>query len=301
VSEPRLGVALTGHWLSLRRVQELARSAEAHGFEVLYVDGDTADVAARDDAHLYDSSALQAAVLAATSRLRVGSLRLPGFMPVVLQARSFAALQALSGGRALACFGVGAGRQQAAIGLPEREARERITELDESLAALRQLFTGARVTVQGRYVQLRGARSATCEPPPPLVVAAARRHALQVVARRADVWDANLPPLAEYLDAARAQLGRRMETWIWVFARPGESTPAAAQAYRRHCPWFHWLPDGRVPEALLCGDPRGWRAHLLELAQRLAVDLVVLDLIGLGAPDALRAIEAFAAPRAEMS
>jgi alkanesulfonate monooxygenase SsuD/methylene tetrahydromethanopterin reductase-like flavin-dependent oxidoreductase (luciferase family) len=293
VTQVRRGVALTGHWLTLPGLVEIARRAEAHGFEVLFVDGDTAEIPARDDALLYGPDALQAALLAATSQLRVGAIRIPGFTPIVLQARSLAALQALSGGRALGFFGVGSGRHPAKIGLAERSAAERIGELDESLGVLRALLCGQRVTHRGRYLQLEGARSAPCEPPVPVIVAAARPRALQVAARHADVWDANVPPLRAYLEPARAQLQRPLETWIWVFARPGDDSARAVRAYRRHCPWFLWLPDGQAADALLCGDPAGWPRRLDELAEQLAVDLVVLDLIGLDQPAALRAIAAF--------
>jgi alkanesulfonate monooxygenase SsuD/methylene tetrahydromethanopterin reductase-like flavin-dependent oxidoreductase (luciferase family) len=305
VTGVRRGIAITGHWLPLRAVQGLARCAEGHGFEVLFVDGDTADVPSRDDAVLYEATALQAAALAATSRLRVGSIRLPGFAPVVAQARSLAALQALSGGRALAFFGVGSGRDLKTIGLAKQSVRQRIAELDESLGALRALFTGRRVTLRGQHVRLEGARSAPCDPAAPLIVAAAQSRALQVVARHADVWDANVPALPECLQTARARLERAMETWIWVFARPDAAAARAAHAYRRHCPWFRGLPEHRVPEALLCGDPRAWPERLAELAERLRVDLVVLDLIGLEEQAARRAIQAFpaapAAPGARMS
>jgi alkanesulfonate monooxygenase SsuD/methylene tetrahydromethanopterin reductase-like flavin-dependent oxidoreductase (luciferase family) len=290
----RRGVALCGHWLSLASVCRLAAQAEARGFEVLFVDGDTGEVPARDDAPLYDPAVLQAAALAATARLQVGAIRLPEFYgSAALIARSLATLQAHSGGRALAFFGVGAGRHGSALGLRALGPAERIAALAETLEVLRPLLSGVRVTREGEHVRLRGARSTPCVPVPPLIVAAARPRALALVARHADVWDANLPPLRELLEPARAQLGRALPTWIWVFARPGASAPAAAAAYRRLCPWFGGLSAQQSERAVLGGDPLQWPARLGELAAELAVDLVVLDLIGLDEAAAARAIAAF--------
>jgi alkanesulfonate monooxygenase SsuD/methylene tetrahydromethanopterin reductase-like flavin-dependent oxidoreductase (luciferase family) len=286
----RVGVALGGHWLSLAALRRVAAAADAHGFEALLVDGDDARVSSRPDAPLYDPSALCTALLAASERLHVGAIRLPGFASASAVARSLATQQLASGGRALGFFGVGAGRNLASIGLPAWSAKERVAHLDELLEAVRALLGGGEVSMQGSYVRLERATAPRPEHRLPLVVAAAGRRALEVVDRHADVWDANVPPLPRYLDAARARLRRSIETSIWVFARPDASLEQTYAEYRRHCPWFPELAREERARALLWGDPAGWEARLAGLRAELAVQLPVLDLSGLAEAGALRAI-----------
>ena len=297
----RVGIALGGHWLSLDALRRVARAADAGGFEALFVDGDDTRVASRPDAPLYDPSALCTALLAGSERVRVGAIRLPGFASASAVARSLATQQIVSRGRALGFFGVGAGRHLASIGLPVSSARERLAHLDELLEAVRALLAGGEVSMQGSYVRLQHATAPRAEHRIPIVVAAAGRRALELVERHADVWDANVPPLARYLEPARTRLKRSVETSIWVFARPDAPLEQAYAAYRRHCPWFPELAPPERERALLWGDPAGWEARLAELRAELAVELPVLDLSGLDESGALRALGGLrAAPVAPM-
>jgi hypothetical protein len=117
---------------------------------------------------------------------------------------------------------------------------------------------------------------------------------MALVDRYADVWDANVPPLPERLEPLRKRLSREVETWIWVFARPGAPLEEAAHAYRRHCPWFADLPDASLERALLHGSPERCRARLQELRAELGVARAIVDLIGLDARGASDALEALA-------
>jgi alkanesulfonate monooxygenase SsuD/methylene tetrahydromethanopterin reductase-like flavin-dependent oxidoreductase (luciferase family) len=298
---PRLGAALSGHWLPLDAILRLAVLADEIGLEALFVDGDETVLDARGRAPLYDGAALSQAALHATRRLRVGAIHLPGFAHPVLLARNFATQQLASGGRALAFFGAGAGRKLARLGLALSPG-ERIDWLDETLAVLRSLFAGEEVSAAGRHVRLERVRSAAADPPPPLIVAAAGPRALRLAARRADILDANVPPLPECVAPLRAQLGRSMETWIWVFARPDAAPGDALAAYRKLCPWFAGYPAERLERALLCGDPARWPSRLAELASELGVDLPIVDLSGLDEGQARRALLALApAKRPQMS
>jgi alkanesulfonate monooxygenase SsuD/methylene tetrahydromethanopterin reductase-like flavin-dependent oxidoreductase (luciferase family) len=286
----RVGVALGGHWLSLDAVRRIARAAEARGVEALFVDGDDARVASRPAAPLYDPGALCATLLADSERLRVGALRLPGFAAASAVARSLATQQIASAGRALGFFGVGAGRHLESVGLPAWSAKERIAHLDELLDAVRALLAGGEVSRRGSYVRLQCATAPRPEHPLPIVVAAAGRRALELVDRHADVWDANVPPLARHLEPARAYLKRALETSIWVFARPDASLEQSYAAYRRHCPWFPELAPTERERALLWGDPAEWAARLAALCAELEIQLPVLDLSGLDEASALRAL-----------
>ena len=290
----RLGVALTGHWLALNQIQRLARRADELGYAVVLVDGDASLLPRRPGAPVYDSSVLVALTLAATSRTRVGSIRLPAFWNPLLLARSLVTLQEASAGRALGFFGAGAERHVGRLGLPVLSGRERAERLDETLDIVRRLLAGESVSHRSRYIELE---QAFVQPPPqpvPLVVAAAGPRGLAVVERHADVWDANVPPLRERLEPLRARLSRQLETWIWVFARPGALLDAAAKDYQRHCPWFADVPEPALARALLWGEPVRCREHLSSLRKELEVDLVVLDLVGLDESAALSALEALA-------
>lgn len=289
-----LGVALTGHRLRLASVLRLSRRAERLGYDVVLVDGDEAAVSARPEAPIYEGLTLSGLVLASSTRARVGSIRLPFFWNPVLLARGLSTLQEASQGRALAFFGVGVGRGSTRVGMPSHSASERLDWLEEVLDALRPLLKGESVTRQGAYVEIDDLRIPTAEAPPPIVVAAAGPRALRLVDAYADVWDANVPPLQAYVEGRRERIGRALETWIWVFARPGEPLEKASRAYRRHCPWFSELPDADLPQALLWGESARCHDRLSALRSELSIARPIIDLIGLGEEEAARALDALA-------
>ena len=289
-----LGVALTGHHLRLPSVLRLARRAETLGYDVVMVDGDTGAVPSRPETPVYEGLTLAGLALTSTGSIRVGSIRLPFFWNPVLLARGLCTLQEVSHGRARAFFGVGPGRGFGRIGIPDRSPSERLAWLDEVLEALRPLLRGEPVTRRGTYVGMEEVRLPVTGAPPPIVVAAAGQRALELVDAHADVWDANVPPLRERLEPLREKIRRPIETWIWVFARPGESVEQAASAYRKHCPWFSEVSDSDLPRALLWGEPERCRDHLRGLRSELCVARPILDLIGLGEEEAVRALEALA-------
>jgi alkanesulfonate monooxygenase SsuD/methylene tetrahydromethanopterin reductase-like flavin-dependent oxidoreductase (luciferase family) len=261
-----LGVALTGHRLPLAARVRLAARADALGFEALILDGDAPPSLVNARLRIYDPTAVMAAAARATSRIRLASIHLAHLWDPELLGRNLATLQELAQGRLVSHFGVGSGRAGAG---------ERIARLDETLAVLRPKLAGG-------------------SPPIPIAVSAAGPRALDVVRRHADIWDANVPPLRERLEPLRAQLGRSLPTWIWVFARPGATLEAALADYRRSAPWFAGLPPEAQARAVLHGDPARCRARLAQLRDELGVALPVLDLAGLDEPAAERALEALA-------
>ncbi len=192
----------------------------------------------------------------------------------------------------MSLFGVGAPRQSAPLGLPQPGAAERITRLDETLDVVRALLAGETVTRRGQFVALDGVRVTKPSLPSPIAVSAAGPRALELVQRHADIWDANVPPLRARLEPLRAKLGRALPTWIWVFARPGESRDDAIAAYRRHAPWFAGLSEAELSDAVLWGEPERCRERLAALRAELDVALPIADLTGLDEKGAERALAA---------
>jgi alkanesulfonate monooxygenase SsuD/methylene tetrahydromethanopterin reductase-like flavin-dependent oxidoreductase (luciferase family) len=287
-----LGVALTAHWLPLDAILRLVKRADALGYAQVLVDGDAALLPAGRP--VYDATALAAAALLASERVRIGSIHLAHFWNPLLLARSLATLQTLGRGRLVGLFGVGAGRPTAALGLPEPDAAERIARLDELLDALRPLLAGESVSRAGRFAALEAASITPPPQPVPLAVSAASPRALALVRRHADIWDANVPPLRARLAPLREALGRALPTWLWVFARPGATRDDALRDYRRHVPWFRDLSADAAADAILWGEPARCRERLARIRAELEIALPIADLAGLSEADAGRALEALA-------
>ncbi|MFI5315270.1 MAG: LLM class flavin-dependent oxidoreductase [Myxococcota bacterium] len=289
-----LGVALTAHWLKVDAVLRLAARADALGYALVLVDGDSGDARAAAERPVYDATALASAVALRTRAARIGSIHVAHFWNAALLARSLATVQELAGGRLVSVFGAGAARKTARLGLPEPGPGERVARMDEMLGAVRALLAGETVTQRGRFGALEAARVTSPSRPTPIAVSAAGPRALDVVRRRADIWDANVPPLRSRLEPLRALLGRALPTWLWIFARPGESLDAALAAYQRHAPWFRDLSPSEQRDAVLWGEPQRCRDRLARLRAELGVALPIADLSGLDEAGAERALAALA-------
>jgi alkanesulfonate monooxygenase SsuD/methylene tetrahydromethanopterin reductase-like flavin-dependent oxidoreductase (luciferase family) len=289
-----LGVALTAHWLRLDAIVRLARRADELGYALVLVDGDSSFTAATPERPVYDPTVLATAVATSTRSARIASIHLAHFWNAALLARSLASLQELAGGRLVSLFGVGAPRRSARLGLPEPSAGERVARLDETLEVVRALLAGETVTRRGRFGSYEGASVTPPSLRSPIAVSAAGPRALDVVRRHADIWDANVPPLRSKLEPLRAQLGRALPTWLWVFARPGASRDEAVAAYRRHAPWFADLSPAELGDAVLWGEPERCRERLAALRAELDVALPIADLSGLDETSATRALAALA-------
>ena len=300
----KLGVAFTWHTLAWEELAALVARAEALGFDTAYVDGDISQLAARHDRDVLDGWTVTTSLLARTERIRIGSIRLVQHWNAAHLAQVAATAERLHPGRLQFFASIGERREDRAWGLPALPARERIAWLDETLDAVRALWRGETVTRRGRHLRLEGAR---VRPTPPggaleIEVAAKSPALLRVVARHADVWNVNWPPIparvaaaAELLAAACREAGRPPEAIrrrLWLFARPGVRDPAEAlAAFRRWNPWFRAIPDSELADALLTGPPAACRARIAEITRDLGLEMPVLDLSGLGAGEARRVLE----------
>jgi alkanesulfonate monooxygenase SsuD/methylene tetrahydromethanopterin reductase-like flavin-dependent oxidoreductase (luciferase family) len=311
----RLGVAVGWHRLVWEELLELTRHAEALGYAALYHDGDVSMLARRRAAEVLDGWTVTTALLAHTRSIAVGSIRLVHFWNAARLAQSAATAARLAPGRFRFLVGVGDRPEDPRFGLPLPPAGQRVAWLDETLEAARALWRGESVTQRGRFVTLEGAR-VTPTPPAgalPVEIAAKGPRLLRVVARHADVWNVNLPPIPRLVGEAEqaladacGQLGRdpgSIARHLWIFMRPqARRDPGAALAeFRRFNPWFADLPDAQLSGALLAGSGAECADQLRALCRDLRIDLPVLDLSGLGLREARRALEQIPAGGIELT
>jgi alkanesulfonate monooxygenase SsuD/methylene tetrahydromethanopterin reductase-like flavin-dependent oxidoreductase (luciferase family) len=303
----KLGVAFAWHILPWEELLDLIRRAEALGYAAAFVDGDGSMLGERPDADTLDGWTVTTTLLARTQRIQIGSIRLVEHWNAAHLAQAAATVERLAPGRFRFFISIGDREIDARFGLPSSPASERIAWLDETLRAVRSLWRGETVTLEGRYVRLDRARVRPTPPGGriPIAIAARGPRMLELVAAHADVWDVNLPPVASRVRRAEAQLdaacrrqGRdpaSIARSMWIFARPGEAGGAAAlREFRRLNPWFHRLSDRELAGALVVGSGDQCAAQLEGIARKLRLDLPVLDLSGLGFEAARRALEALA-------
>lgn len=138
-----------------------------------------------------------------TSKLKFGMsvMVLPGRNPIVL-AKAIASLATMSGGRLLPAFGLGQVHplEQQAFGV---ERSERARWFDESMAVMRQCWTGQPVVHDGERYHYDGVQ-------------------VRPVPKRMDVW------LGGYAPSELRRVGRLADGWL-----PSFVTPADAEAGRR--------------------------------------------------------------------
>lgn len=302
-------IAFVAMWqqFSFEELLTLLRYAEAKGYEAAYIDGDVSVMPSRGEAPVLDGWTVQTALTSATRRIQLASIRLVHHWNAAHLAQAAATLEHLAPGRQRFLIGVGGQTADARFGLPWPRHAERVAWLDETLDALRRLWSGEAVHSEGRFVRLSGAKVRSKPSPAPRIeVAGAHPRTLRVLARQADAWNINLPPVAKRvaeasaaLEAACREAGRApgdIERSMWLFARPGmaEDDPRALAEFRRFHPWWSAVPDEELRGGLLVGDPDACRARLAALCRELQLDLPALDITGLPLEAAKRALDVFA-------
>ena len=237
------------------------RRAEELGYAAAFVDGDLSMLGERSEADALDGWTVTTALLAHTRRIQIGSMRVAHHWNAARLAQAVATAERLAPGRLRFLVSVGDHPIDARFGLPVSPPADRIARLDETLSALRGLWRGETVTLRGRFVELDRAR---VRPIPPggrirIEIAAKGPRMLELVARHADVWDVNLPPLAPRVRAG-GRAARRSTAAVSAATRArssarcgssrGSARPhdaaASCKEYRRLNPWFHSIPDARA-------------------------------------------------------
>ena len=300
----KLGVYLGWHVHPWQELLALVRLAEELGYATALVDGDVSMLAAGSEADCLDGWTVTTALLALTSRIEIGSLRLVHHWNAARLAQAAATAERLAPGRLRFQISIGDRPADARFGLPSGSVRERIAQLDETLDALHALWRGETVSRAGRHVRLDAARVRPTPPGGriPIAVAARRPRMLEVVAAHADVWEVNLPPVparvaraAEHLAAACERRGRNaaeISRSMLLFTRMDLDRVAALVAFRRLNPWFRSIPDAELGPALILGEAPRCRARISELVTELRLDYPVLDLSGLEGGPTRRLLEA---------
>jgi len=302
----KLGVALGWHSFAWEELLALVRRAEALGYAAVYVDGDASQLGVRSEAEVLHGWTVTTALIAQTQRIQIGSIRLVQHWNAAALAQAAASLERIAPGRLRFLISIGERPEDRCFGHPALSPGQRIAWLDEALDALRALWRGERVTRAGRYVQLDGARVRPLPPPGalPIEIAAKSPRLLELVARHADVWNINLPPIPARMAAAEAALraacrrsGRDpagLARRMWIFTRVCEhpDRAAALAEFRRLNPWFAGLPDPEIEAALVLGDAGQCAAQLAAAIREFGLELAVVDLSGMRADAARQTLEA---------
>ena len=282
----------------------IAVHAEELGYSAVHVDGDVSMLSEREEADCLDGWTVTAALLAATPRIGIGSLRIVHHWNPARLAQAGATAERIAPGRLRFAISIGDWAVDARFGLPVLPPGERVAWLDETLDAVRALWRGETVTRSGPHVQLDRARVRPIPPGGriPISVAARRPGMLRVVARHADVWDVNLPPVGSRVEVAAGRLreacaaqGRdpaEIERSMLLFTRVGSAGGAALAEYRRLNPWFSDISDSELSGALVVGEPSRCRDRVRELSAELGLQHPILDLAGLEAQPARRLLDA---------
>lgn len=304
----KLAVAFAWHTHPWSDLLALVRFAEELGFSAAFVDGDVSLLDSQSERGVLHGWTVAIALLCHTERIQIGSIRLAHHWNTAQLAQAVATAEVLAPGRLRCVIAAGDRPNDASFGLPDLPIGERIRLLDETLDALRSLWSGESVTRAGRYVRLDRARVRPVPPGGaiPIAIAARRPRMLRRVAAHAQVWEVNLPPIAARVSAAAATLaeacharGRdpdEIQRSLWIFTRldPAGDIDAALGEFRHLNPWFAEFPDDEVSTGLVVGPATHCRRRLAELAAELSLELPVVDLSGLDAASARRLMEAVA-------
>jgi alkanesulfonate monooxygenase SsuD/methylene tetrahydromethanopterin reductase-like flavin-dependent oxidoreductase (luciferase family) len=304
----RLGVAFGWHVHPWETLLKLVERAEALGYATAFVDGDISMLDSKRKADVLDGWTTTTALLARTQQIQIGSMRLVHFWNAAQLAQAVATAERLAPGRLQFMITIGDRPHDERFGLKRPSAAARIRWLDETLTALRGLWRGESITLDGEFVKLDGA---SVQPTPPggripITVAGRGPKLLEVVAAHANRWEINLPPLPDHVakatqDLERACSGRgrdpgEIDRSMWIFTRVVETPDAGATLaeFRRLNPWYHELSDQEARAAAITGSAEQCRARLEEITEALALDLTVIDLSGLDAAASFRTLEGLA-------
>ncbi|MCB1013745.1 MAG: TIGR03560 family F420-dependent LLM class oxidoreductase [Acidimicrobiales bacterium] len=200
------------------RSREIARLAEEIGYHHLWVYDHVETVPRREPEVCFEAWTMLAALAEVTDRARLGQMvTCAGYRNAGLLAKQAANVDVFSGGRLI--LGLGAGwyhEEYAAYGYEYPSDRARLALLEETVEAVRRLWTEPSVTYRGDHVRLDGA---LCDPkplqarPPVWIGGGGEQVTLRIAARHADAtnWQVGLDAFrhkSAVLDRHCAEVGR---------------------------------------------------------------------------------------------
>jgi probable F420-dependent oxidoreductase len=184
------------------RIDELAREAEARGFESLWVPEHThiptsrrtpfpgGGELPREYSHTLDPFVSLMAAAAATSRLKVGTgICLIIQRDTITTAKEVATLDLLSGGRFL--FGLGGGWNQDEMENHGTDYKSRFRKLTEQVRAMKEIWTREAASFHGEFVRFDPVWSwpkPVQKPHPPVLLGGESSHTLQRVVDCCEGW-----------------------------------------------------------------------------------------------------------------
>jgi alkanesulfonate monooxygenase SsuD/methylene tetrahydromethanopterin reductase-like flavin-dependent oxidoreductase (luciferase family) len=219
----------------------------------------------------FDGLVSATSILSTHDRLDVlVGVYLAGLRHPMLTARQLATISQIAPGRLVLGVGVGGDdRREVANGGVDPATRGR--RLDETLALLRDLATGAPVTHQGQFFGLEEARILPApQPPVPLVVGGSGEAAIKRTARFGDGWlgifcsARRFADTVERIRTAASELGRPDPSWFGVSVWCGlsdDGTRARALLGARMQALYQ-LPAERFQHVTAAGTPEQVAATL---------------------------------------
>ncbi|MCX2726405.1 LLM class F420-dependent oxidoreductase [Thermomicrobium sp. 4228-Ro] len=309
----RIGIMVEGQEaVTWERWQRVTALAEEVGFDSLWRSDhlfSVLGVIQRETLALWPSLT---AVALQTQRITFGQLVSPvSFRHPVELAQHAVALDHLSGGRYV--LGVGAGwyeREHAAFGFPLLSLRERMDRMEEALEVIRLLWSGERVSFDGRFYRLR---DAVLRPRPlresgvPIVIGGrGEQRTLRMVARYAAEWNVTNVDLDEHrrkmevLDEHCRVLGRDPHTILrsWMVAHLiGRDASELRERAERLKHWFPLWQEMPADQVIVEARKRSWLVGTVdEIVEQLraraaiGVQRVMLQTFDLDDSDALESI-----------
>jgi alkanesulfonate monooxygenase SsuD/methylene tetrahydromethanopterin reductase-like flavin-dependent oxidoreductase (luciferase family) len=258
-----------------------ANHAEAAGLASIWVcDHLLSGGAQMPPEDIHEAWTIISALAATTARVELGQLVMcASFRSPGLLAKMAVTADAVSTGRLI--LGVGAGwydLEYDTFGFP---TDHRGSRFDEYLGILAGLLSGERLTVDGRYHQVR---EAALMPAPdrhiPLLVAGHRPRMLRLTARHADAWN------TAWYGAPNERLTERLATMDAALAAEGRDPAGLRRTVGMHI----CGPDVADPGGAFVGGVNDL-ARALDAYDTLGVD----DLIVLLEPSTLAAVDQLAA------
>lgn len=210
----KVGVMIEGQeGLTWERWFRIAERVESLGLDSLWRSDHFVSLMGHPERPALECWASLTALAQQTHRIEFGPLVSPmTFRHPALLARMAAAVDGLAGGRLV--LGVGAGWNEPEhhmFGIPMPPVKERMDRLEEGITAIKALWTGGPVDLEGGYYQLRQALALprpVRRPAPPLLIGGdGEIRLLRIVARHADEWNSHAPGP----DAYRVKLARLTE------------------------------------------------------------------------------------------